>query len=196
MLNSTFKIVYFILFLGASLVRKRFTSKNKKQDFIREEKSTSDVILLLFDAIGMLIPLVYVFSPWLDFANYSIPFWIGWTGTLLFVCAIYILYLSHADLGKNWSPVLGIKREHTLVTSGIYRYIRHPMYAAHLLWAIAQILILHNWIAGFSFIAVMIPHYLVRVGKEEQMMIDQFGDEYRSYQQNTGRIFPKFISGN
>jgi protein-S-isoprenylcysteine O-methyltransferase Ste14 len=87
--------------------------------------------------------------------------------------------------------VIGIKKEHKLVTSGIYRYIRHPMYAAHILWAIAQILLLHNWIAGYSFFAVMVPHYLIRVEKEEAILQRQFGDEYESFKKNTGRILPK-----
>ena len=65
------------------------------------------------------------------------------------------------------------------------------MYAAHLLWAIAQILILHNWIAGFSFIVVMVPHYLLRVGVEEKMLHEKFGVEYADYIKKTGRVFPK-----
>jgi protein-S-isoprenylcysteine O-methyltransferase Ste14 len=193
MFNSIFKIAYFILFLAATIVRKIFTTKNRKMDFVVNKKSTGDIILLSFDGIGMILPLIYVFSPWLDFANYNLPYWIGWIGVALFADAIIILYLSHADLGKNWSPILGIQKEHTLVTTGIYKYIRHPMYAAHILWAIAQILILHNWIAGYSFIVVMIPHYLLRVKKEEAMMIEQFGDEYGKYMQKTGRIFPKIL---
>jgi len=191
MFNSIFKIIYFILFVVVFIVRKIFTAGNKKQEFVVEEKSAGDVLLLTFDGIGMLIPLVYVFSTWLDFADYNMPDWVGWIGIVLFMDAIMVLYFSHAHLGKNWSPVLGIQKEHTLVMSGIYKYIRHPMYAAHLLWAIAQILILHNWIAGYSFIVVMIPHYLMRVGKEEQMMVEQFGGEYEDYMKTTGRIFPK-----
>jgi protein-S-isoprenylcysteine O-methyltransferase Ste14 len=65
------------------------------------------------------------------------------------------------------------------------------MYASHLLWALAQILILHNLIAGFSFIVVMVPHYLFRVGAEEKMMIDQFGSAYEDYMKKTGRVLPK-----
>ena len=192
MFNSTFKIAYFILFLIATFVRKLFTSKNRKMNFVVEKKSTGDIILLIFDGIGMITPLIYVFSSCLDFANFNLPAWVGWLGIVLFIDAIIILYLSHANLGSNWSPVLGIKEKHTLITSGIYRYIRHPMYAAHLLWAVAQIMILHNWIAGFSFIVVMIPHYLLRVEKEESMMIEQFGNEYKDYMETSGRILPKF----
>lgn len=192
MFNGTFKIVYFTLFMAAMLTRKVFTAKHRKQEFVLTKKSAGDFALLLFDGIGMVIPLVYVFSDSLDFADYHIPVFIGWIGAGLFAYAIYILYRSHADLGNNWSPILGIQKDHTLVTSGIYKYIRHPMYAAHLLWAVAQILILNNWIAGFSFILVMVPHYLIRVDKEEQMMIEQFGQEYEEYKKRSGRIFPKF----
>lgn len=175
----------------ASIVRKRFTAKHKKHEFVKQYKSRGDMILLVFDGIGMVIPLVYVLSPWLDFADYHMPMWVGWLGAGLFANAIYILYLSHADLGKNWSPVLGIKAHHTLITSGIYKYVRHPMYTAHLLWAVAQILILHNWIAGYSFIIVMVPHILLRVRKEEGLLIEQFGQEYLDYKKSTGMIFPK-----
>jgi len=191
MFNSTFKVIYAILYLLATIIRKIFTSKNRKMDFVTHRKSTGDFILLFFDGIGMIIPLIYVFSSWLDFADYYLPAWIGWAGTGLFVFAIWVLYLSHAALGKNWTPVLAIQKEHTLVTSGIYAYIRHPMYATHILWAIAQVLMLHNWIAGYSFFVVMIPHYLVRVGREEKMLQDHYGQKYKDYAERTGRIFPK-----
>ena len=66
------------------------------------------------------------------------------------------------------------------------------MYAAHLLWAIALVLMLHNWIAGYSFLIFSLPLYLLRVNDEEQMMLEQFGEEYRTYMQRTGRIIPRF----
>lgn len=191
MFNSIFKIIYFVLFVVTFVIRKIFTAQNNKQKFIVDRKSPGDILLLTLDGVGMILPLVYVFSSWLDFANYDMPDWLGWIGVVLFMDAILLLYFSHADLGKNWSPTLGIQKDHSLVTHGIYKSIRHPMYAAHLLWAIAQIFILHNWIAGFSFIVAMIPHYLLRVGREEQMMIDQFGEEYEDYIKKTGRIFPR-----
>lgn len=193
MFNSIFKIVYFVEFLVAVIVRKAFTAKNRKMDFVVDKKSSGDFILMALDGIGMIIPLFYVFSTWFDFADYELPDWVGWIGTGLFAFAIWILYRSHADLGKNWTPTLAIQKDHTLVTNGIYQYIRHPMYASHLLWAVAQILILHNWIAGFSFIIVMVPHYLIRVGNEEKMLVEQFGEEYKGYMKLTGRIFPMFM---
>ncbi len=190
MFNSIFKIVFFFEFLVVVIARKTFTAKHRKMDFAVDKKSTSDSVLLALDGIGMIVPLFYIFSTWLDFADYKMADWVGWIGTGLFAVAIWVLYRSHTDLGNNWTPTLAIQKKHTLVTSGIYQHIRHPMYAAHLLWAIAQILILHNWIAGFSFIVVMVPHYLLRVGKEEKMLVEEFGAEYEAYMRKTGRIFP------
>ena len=64
------------------------------------------------------------------------------------------------------------------------------MYTAHFLWSMAQVLLLQNWIAGWSFLVTLLPLYLARVKAEEQMMLDEFGDQYRSYMKKTGRLLP------
>ncbi len=191
MFNSTFKVVYFVELLLITVVRSAHTSKLRKLDTIVDRKTAVDVVFLALTGIGMLVPIVYVFSSILDFADYDLPNWVGWVGAGLFGFATWLLWRSHADLGRNWTPTLGIRDEHTLVTEGVFRYIRHPMYAAHLIWAVAQVLMLHNWLAGFSFLVFILPHYLLRVGDEEQMMLDQFGDDYRAYMQRTGRFIPR-----
>ncbi len=66
------------------------------------------------------------------------------------------------------------------------------MYAAHLLWAIAQGLLLQNWLAGWAFLVVFVPMYFMRVPKEEQLMLEQFDEQYRRYINKTGRIVPRF----
>jgi protein-S-isoprenylcysteine O-methyltransferase Ste14 len=196
MFNSVFKIVYFVEFLLIAAVRRAHTAQYRTLKTVLDRKTLLDMVLLGVAGIVMLIPLVYVFSSALDFADYSLPNWVGWVGAVLFGLAIWLLWRSHADLGRNWTPTLGIRDEHTLVTEGVYRYIRHPMYAAHLLWAIAQVLMLHNWIAGYSFLVVVIPHYLLRVDGEEQMMLEQFGEGYGEYMQRTGRIIPHLLKNN
>jgi len=195
MFNSVFKIVYFVEFLLISVVRSTHTAKYRTLKTILDRKTLLDVVLLGLAGIVMLIPLVYVFSSVLDFADYVLLNWIGWIGVVLFGLAIWLLWRSHADLGRNWTPTLGIRDEHRLVTKGVYKYIRHPMYAAHWLWAIAQVLILHNWIAGYSFLVVAVPLYLLRVNDEEQMMLEQFGEEYRAYMERTGRMVPCLQKG-
>ena len=79
----------------------------------------------------------------------------------------------------------------TLVTQGVYQYIRHPIYAAVWLTGLAQLSLLANWIAGLAGLLSFLPVYLVRVAREERMMLDHFGDEYRAYMNRTGTIMPR-----
>jgi protein-S-isoprenylcysteine O-methyltransferase Ste14 len=192
MFNSTFKAVYFILFMLITIIRKYFTSRQVKKGMAKEKRTWLDIFFLFIISIGMVIPLVYVFTSRLDFADYYLPDWVGWLGVLLILDAAWLLFLSHRDLGRYWTISVGLREGHTLITTGIYQYIRHPMYAAHLVWAIGQILILHNWIAGYSFIVTMLPFYFYRSRKEEEMLMEEFGDEYREYRDKTGALFPKF----
>ena len=89
-----------------------------------------------------------------------------------------------------WSVSLDLRKDHKLITTGIYEKVRHPMYTAFWLWAVAQPFLLSNWLAGFSGIIGFGTLYFLRVGREEQMMEDEFGPQYRDYRQRTKRIIP------
>jgi protein-S-isoprenylcysteine O-methyltransferase Ste14 len=191
MLNSTFKIVYLVGLIIASVIRGRFTFRYRSKKYRINRDTFVDYLFLRLTGVAMIVPFVYIFSGWLDFADYFLPYWTGWVGCVIFIAFCWLLWRSHMDLGENWTPTLAIRTGHTLQTGGVFAYIRHPMYAAHILWAIAQPLILHNWIAGFSLLLFVVPQYIIRVGKEERMMLDEFGDQYRRYMQTTGRIIPK-----
>ncbi len=110
-----------------------------------------------------------------------------------------VLYgLTYREIGRRLSRhhttiTREIKDSHALITNGIYKTIRHPMYSSFALWSIAQCLLLQNYIAGFSTLVINIIMYFIRIPKEEQMMIDQFGEEYREYMKQTGRLFPKIL---
>lgn len=193
MFDSIFEVIYVICFVIGSVVRKLYVRGYKRGEIADDRESGLDKLLLVFASIGLIgIPLLYLFAPWLDFADYQLPIWVGWVGAAVFAGALWLLWRSHVDLGRNWSPMLEIREEHSLVTKGVYKYIRHPMYAAHLLWAIAQVLLLQNWIAGPAFMVTSVPLYLFRVPVEERMMLDRFGEEYRLYMNGTGRVIPRF----
>lgn len=139
----------------------------------------------------MLLPVVYLFTPWLSFADYRLPAWAPWCGTAVMAYALWLFWRSHSDLGQNWSMTLEIRQGHTLVTRGVYRSIRHPMYAAIWLFGLAQGLLLSNGLAGWSAFVAFAVLYFVRTPREEQMMCERFGDEYRDYMRRTGRLFPR-----
>jgi protein-S-isoprenylcysteine O-methyltransferase Ste14 len=189
--DNVFELVYLIEYVVISIVRTIHTRPYRREQVAIDRKTPIDLVLLALVGLSMLTPLIYIFSPLFDFADYTLPSWTGWLGAVIFAAGIWLLWRSHADLGRSWTPTLGIREDHQLVTDGVFRYIRHPMYAAHLLWGIATPLMLHNWIAGFAFLLLTSVQYVTRVGAEEQMMVEQFGEAYKRYMERTGRIIPR-----
>ncbi|HPJ74704.1 MAG TPA: protein-S-isoprenylcysteine O-methyltransferase [Methanoregulaceae archaeon] len=197
-MNPTlFPAIYFSGLLVASVIRWHYSRDYRALVKKEAKRPKADTPLVYLPALGMFVlPVVYAFSSLLSPLDYPLPVWAGCAGVIVYASAIWLLWRSHVDLGSSFSPVTGTRPEQCLVTAGVYSRVRHPMYSAHLLWGLAQPLLLWNWIAGFSMFATMLPLYLVRVGPEEQMMIDRFGDEYREYMERTGRLFPKFSRGD
>lgn len=187
-----FEAVYFLAIIIEMVIRAPISQKQRREPKSRRRVTTQENILLGLLFLAMLfVPVLFAATPWLDFANYSLPAWANWLGVVLLVAALFVFWRAHADLGLNWSPSLEIRENHELVTRGIYGIIRHPMYASQWLWVIAQPLLLPNWIAGWLNLAVFVLFYTLRVKAEEQLMLEQFGDQYRSYMQKVGAVFPK-----
>lgn len=187
-----FTAIYFLAIIIEMVIRAPLNKRRKQQRMSERRVTTQEKTLLGLLFLGMfLIPIVYAATDWLDFANYSLPDWAGWLGAVLIAGALSVFWRAHADLGLNWSPTLEIWERHELVTRGIYGLIRHPMYASQWLWVIAQPLLLQNWIAGWLNLLVFVFFYFLRVRAEEQLMIEQFGDQYRAYMQKVGGVFPK-----
>ena len=185
--------IYFVAIVIEIIIRAPPNKKRKQENMSERRVTAQEKTLLGLLAVGMfIVPIIYAVTNWLDFADYTLPGWAGWLGVLLITGAVLVFWRAHADLGLNWSPSLEIRENHELITGGIYGYIRHPMYASQWLWVIAQPLLLQNWIAGFLNLLVFIPFYFLRVRAEEQMMLEQFGDQYRSYMQKVGGVIPKF----
>ncbi len=146
---------------------------------------------MLLWGLALLLPMLEIFSPWLRFADYHLPTWVGWSGVILFVGANLLLWRSHADLDASFSPELEVLPGQRLVTTGVYNAVRHPMYAAHVLWGLSQPLLIQNWIAGPLALVASVGIYLTRIDREEQMMLDHFGEVYRRYRDRTGGLLPK-----
>jgi protein-S-isoprenylcysteine O-methyltransferase Ste14 len=187
-----FTAIYFLALVIEMIIRAPL-NKKRRQERMSERRITNQEMMILSLLLlgGFIMPLIYAATNWLDFANYTLPAWAGWLGVLFTAGAIFIFWRAHADLGLNWSPSLEIREKHELITRGIYGMIRHPMYASQWLVAIAQPLLLHNWIAGFLNLLAFIPFYFLRVKAEEQMMLDSFGAQYQEYMKKTGGVLPK-----
>lgn len=192
MAQSTLKIIYGIgwAFIAVIRIPARWRARSNQVEV--DHKRAQEKSLLALGSFGMgALPLVYIFTPWLNFANYRLRSWAGWTGTASFAVGLGLLWRAHADLGENWSDSLQLRQGHQLITSGIYRHIRHPIYAFGWLLGFAQAMLLQNWIAGLSGLVSFAVFYFQRVPREEQMMLDEFGEAYRAYMQRTGRVIPR-----
>ena len=186
--NSVF-LIGFIAYTGVRAVFARRTKHNEKT--VRRVDALEKILLAIVIPTSTLLPLVYLFTSWLAFADYHLPTFAPWCGVVLMLAALWLFWRSHADLGLNWSATLEMRKGHQLVTQGVYRSIRHPMYASIWLFCFAQGLLLENWLAGWSACVAFAVMYFLRTPREEQMMCEAFGQEYRDYMRQTGRLFPR-----
>ena len=141
---------------------------------------------------SLLFPVLYLFTPLFSFANYELPYGVHSCGLLSMIVGLWLFWRSHVDLGQNWSVSLELRQDHQLVSHGVYRRVRHPMYASIWLWGLAQAMMLANWFAGWAVIPAFAAMYFVRTPREERLMCEEFGDDYREYARRTGRLFPRF----
>jgi protein-S-isoprenylcysteine O-methyltransferase Ste14 len=198
-MKQRFAVIYFAGMVAEIFLRlpydrqRRQIAKTDQRVTVAEKAVLSSLLVGIF-----VLPLIYSLTRWLDRADYRLSpgarAGAGWLGTGFLGAAIWLFWRAHRDLGANWSPSLEISERHTLVTNGVYRHIRHPMYASQALWSLAQLLLLPNWIAGWAGLVTFLPLYLSRIPNEEQMMRDHFGAAYQAYCAQTGRIVPRLRS--
>ena len=156
----------------------------------KNRKGRQEVILLTLAMLGFVVPLIWVASPAFSFAEYPLRPGPLVAGVVCLVVGLWLFYRSHADLGTNWSITLQVREHHRLITHGVYRRVRHPMYVALLLYSVGQALVLPNWLAGLSYLITFGILFAFRVLAEEKMMLEEFGDEYAAYMVKTKRLVP------
>jgi protein-S-isoprenylcysteine O-methyltransferase Ste14 len=187
-----------VFFLGLVLyvgIRGRFARQTKTNEQIVRQVGVQEMVLLSAVILtSLLLPVLYLFTPLLRFADYELPSWMQWCGSGVMVAALWLFWRSHADLGLNWSATLEIRKGHEITQEGVYTLIRHPMYAAIWLWCIAQGMLLENWLAGWAALVAFAIMYFLRTPREEEMMREHFGKAYEDYAAETGRLFPRRLS--
>jgi protein-S-isoprenylcysteine O-methyltransferase Ste14 len=196
--ETIFRIAFWVLFGGLIVMQVYFASRVQQagervkadREAIEREGWWYAVVRGIgsLALIGFLV-LFAIDPPWLDVLSVRLPDWLRWAGIALGVVSFGFYGWSQATLGKAWSPHLQMRQEQSLVTSGPYARIRHPIYLALLGFLAGIALVTANWF----FIALLVVSIVVlalRIPKEEQMMIEDFGQEYVAYMQGTGSLFP------
>ena len=194
MTPSFSKFVFVVLAIGWYIIRYEYARRSRREKILRSDRGPRETTLLLISLTGLgILPFAYVATAIPRFAAYTFLPVQAWLGLLVAIAALVMFDATHRALGRNWSISLDVREDHQLVTDGIYRRVRHPMYSAFWLWAIAQALLLPNWVAGFSGLVGFGILFFGRVAREERMMLETFGDSYRAYMARTGRIFPSIF---
>ena len=172
-------------------IRAPYGRRSSQVKVIKSKRGRIDILLLSLMWLGsVILPVLWVSTPLFSFADYQLHAAQYAVGVVLFSLGLWLFHRSHVDLSTNWSVSLDIRENHSLITSGVYRSIRHPMYSAILLQAFGQTLIAPNWIVGSFYISAFILMFSFRVGPEEQMMLEQFGNRYAIYMTKSQRLIP------
>jgi protein-S-isoprenylcysteine O-methyltransferase Ste14 len=184
------KAVILLATIVMVVIRAPHGQRSRMIPIVKSRKGPLEIVLLTIAWLAVLLTLVWIATPVLAFADYPLHPIPLLTGTLCLALGLWLFHRSHADLGTNWSITLEVHEKHQLVTQGIYRWVRHPMYMALLIYSLGQALVVPNWLAGPSYGFAMILFLALRVGREERMMLEEFGKDYETYMATTKRVIP------
>lgn len=184
-----------ILFTGVS-ISSYFRLKADKETGEKVSRKVDGSIMMNIIRLGGLVlwlsPLAYLVNPgWMDWSKIGLPEWVRWLGVGTGILCVFGIYWLFSSIGRGITPTSATRTEHKLVTSGPYRWVRHPLYTVGSSMFVSFGIMADTWfiivLGILAFIAMAF-----RTSKEEANLIEKFGDEYREYMKRTGRFLPKF----
>jgi protein-S-isoprenylcysteine O-methyltransferase Ste14 len=151
-------------------------------------------VIKIFGLLLWLTPLVYLLNPsWMAWSKIGLPDALRWLGVVYGILCVLGIYWLFSSIGSGITPTSATRKQHTLVTSGPYRWVRHPLYTVGASLFIAFGMMADNWFIALLGILAFIA-MAIRTPKEEANLIEKFGDEYRDYMKRTGAFFPKIAN--
>jgi protein-S-isoprenylcysteine O-methyltransferase Ste14 len=188
-----FKIIVIIEYIAFSVIRiqfQRFSNKAGYKTIIAESKNYAIglSIFICYEVLTLFLYLIYPEA--LSFAVLSLPLSLRLVGILFGIVALALFIWTHKNLKHYFTVMLKIMEGHQIVETGPYRWVRHPMYTAFYLLHIAAFLLTANWFIGLTWTIGLTLVIFSRVRREEEMMLQVFGDRYFAYMQQTGRFMP------
>lgn len=192
--ETPFRIALIVVFALTTAVtvyhRLRAASSGDKISH-REEGYVFAAVLRLAGLCLWISTFAFLISPAsIQWAAMPLPAWLRWCGVVIGGLCSLLMYWTLSSLGKNLTDTVVTRAEATLVTHGPYHWVRHPFYVTAGLLMMSVTLLTANWLIGLSSLLVL-GLLAIRTPKEEQMLIERFGEEYRRYMAATGRFFPR-----
>jgi protein-S-isoprenylcysteine O-methyltransferase Ste14 len=179
--------------IGISSYFRRKADRESGETISRKVDGTPMMTLIRIGGLVLwLSPLVYLINPaWMAWSKIGLPDSIRWLGVLIGIVCVFGIYWLFSSIGSGITPTSATRKEHQLVTSGPYRWVRHPLYTVGSSMFIAFGMMADSWFIALLGILAFIG-MAIRTPKEEANLIEKFGDEYREYMKRTGRFLPKF----
>lgn len=174
----------------------RLQAASSGEKISRKDEGFLFAIVLRLSGLCLIVATIaYVaFPSFVQWASFPLPLWFRWLGIVTGILCSALMYWTLNSLGRNLTDTVVTRAEATLITDGPYRWVRHPFYVTAALLMASVTVLAANWLIGASSVLVM-GLLAVRTPKEEQMLIERFGQQYRDYMAKTRRFFPRISSG-
>ena len=189
-----FRIVLILVSVIQTAISLRYLKKARAGSTIfrrREEGIPLSVAIgVFYFAYGAAVVTYFLNPDWMAWSTVVIPLWVRWAGIVPLLFGGYWIIRGLHFIGGNITISIETRENHALITTGPYRWVRHPLYTAGIVESVGVCLMMANW---FVFISAGLFWTLiaVRTPMEEEKLIEKFGDEYHQYMQKAGRFTPK-----
>ena len=198
--ENIFRILAAVILITGMVISSYFRMKADRDTGEKISRKADGNIMMTFIKIGGLIlwlsPFVYLISPaWMAWSKIGLPEWTRWVGVVFGILCDLGIYWLFSSIGSGITPTSATRTEHKLVTSGPYRWVRHPLYTVGSSMFVAFGLMADNWFIALLGVLAFIG-MAIRTPKEEANLIEKFGDEYREYMKRTGRFLPRLFVSN
>lgn len=194
--ETVFRILAAVILITAIGISSYFRRKADRDTGEKISRKVDGSVMMTAIRLGGLVlwlsPFVYLVNPeWMAWSKIGLPVWVRWLGFVIGVLCVLGIYWLFSSIGSGITPTSATRKQHSLVTSGPYRWVRHPLYTIA-----STLFVAFGMMADIWFIAAlgMLTFVLmaIRTPKEEANLIEKFGDEYRDYMKRTGAFLPKF----
>lgn len=192
--ETFFRVATALAFVSAFALSTYFRSRAQlKGGKLRRASGQRPIVLLRIVGLAILLPVIaYIVNPnWVNWARFEPPTWLRLVAVAIGAVNTVLVYWMYRSLDTNVSPVEEARENATLVTSGPYRWIRHPLYTFGMISLVALTFMSALWWIGVLAVPLVIFFVRWRIPREEANLVEVFGDAYRDYMKRTGRFLPK-----
>ena len=194
--ENVFRIIAAVILLTGMGISSYFRLKADRESGEKISRKVDGTPMMTVIRLGGLVlwlsPFVYLINPaWMAWSKIGLPEWARWLGVALGILCAMGIYWLFSSIGSGITPTSVTRQRHALVTSGPYRWVRHPLYTFGSSLFLAFGMMADNWfIALLGVLAFIVV--AIRTPREEANLIEKFGDDYRAYMKRTGRFLPRF----